>query len=72
MIDLEKHVAEHESLGARRMDKSLGIQRMPDGFALMLDHDEMYFYWLRSDGQESCIHWNKWTVRKCAMAIANS
>jgi hypothetical protein len=68
--DLEKQVADHESFGARRADKSLGFQKMPDGFALMLDADEMYFYWLRADGQYSAEHWNKWAVRKGALCEA--
>lgn len=62
MIDLEKHVADHESFGARRVDASLGIQKMPKGFALMLDADEMYFYWLACDGRQSVQHWNKWAI----------
>jgi hypothetical protein len=64
---LEDHVREHETHGARRCDQSLGIHKMPDGFALMLDADEMYFYWLAYDGRYSDIHWNKWAVRKSAV-----
>ena len=56
--------------GCRRVDQSLGIQKMPEGYALMLDADEMYYFWLRHDGAESCIHWNKWAVRKGAIADA--
>jgi len=67
MVDLEKQVADHERHGARRVDRSLGVQKMPDGFALMLDADEMYFYWLRADGRYGAEHWNKWAVRKGAM-----
>lgn len=64
---LEDHVKDHESQGARRCDSSLGIQKMPDGFALMLDVDEMYFYWLAHDGRYGAEHWNKWAVRNGAM-----
>lgn len=71
MVDLDKQVADHESHGARRVDRSLGIQKMPDGYALMLDADEMYFYWLAYDGRYSAEHWNKWSVRKGAMIRAN-
>lgn len=60
--DLAKQVTDHERHGARRVDRSLGIHKMPDGFALMLDADEMYFYWLAYDGRYSSIHWNKWAV----------
>lgn len=67
---LAEHVKEHEALGGRRVDRALGIQKMPDGYALMLDHDEMYFYWLRDDGAASPIHWDKWLIR-CG-AVQNS
>lgn len=65
-MSLEQHVADHESFGCRRMDKSLGIHKMPEGYALMLDADDMYFYWLTADGKESSIHWNKWAVYRGA------
>jgi hypothetical protein len=42
---------------------NLGIQKMPDGYSLMLDDDGQYFYWERArDGATSVIHWNKWAV----------
>jgi hypothetical protein len=66
-LKLNKHVEQHESFGCSNRSNSLGIQRMPEGYALMLDGDAMYFYWLRFDGNQSCIHWNKWAVRKGAM-----
>lgn len=68
--ELDKQVADHERHGARRMDRSLGIQTMPAGFALMLDADEMYYYWLAYDGRYGAEHWNKWAVRKGAMRAA--
>jgi predicted NUDIX family phosphoesterase len=55
---------------SRRVDDSLGIKRMPKGYALMLDDDEVYFYWRCEDGRESAIHWNKWAVWRGAMADA--
>ena len=67
MMRLEDHVKAHEDLGCQRRDIR---HPMPDGYALMLDHDEMYYYWLRHDGSTSEVHWNKWAVRKGA--IANS
>jgi hypothetical protein len=69
---LAEHVKEHKSLGCHHMDKSLGIQKMPDGYALMLDADDLYFYWLRDDGAVSEIHWNKWAVRKGAVQNSKS
>lgn len=44
------------------MSHSLGIQSMPDGYALMLNADATHFYGLRHDGLESAIHWNKWAI----------
>ena len=64
---LDAIVTDFEVSGSHRVDRSLGIQKMPDGYALMLDGDEMYFYWLREDGAQSEIHWNKWAVRRGAM-----
>lgn len=66
--ELEKHVAFAVSIGCRRCDKMLGIQKMPDGYALMLNGDETHFFWLRHDGTEGHIDWNKWRVRRCAIA----
>ena len=68
--ELCDHVLYHTEMGGRRMDDSLGIQRMPKGYALMLNCDESHFYWLRHDGAESCIHWNKWAVYRGARADA--
>lgn len=48
------------------MRKSLGIQQMPNGYELMLNYDGTHFYWLRYDGVESCIHWDKWAVYRGA------
>jgi hypothetical protein len=47
----------------------LGKAKMPDGYALLLNADESHYFWIRSDGAEGPIHWNKWSARK--MAIAN-
>lgn len=69
-MTLEQHVAGYESHGCQRADKSLGIQTMPEGYALMLDADEMYFFWLHESGAESVIHWNKWAIRKGACVHA--
>lgn len=69
MIDaLDVAVADHVRSGAQRMDEALGIQKMPFGYALMLDHDEIYFYWLRYDGRQGPEHWNKWAAYRMAKA----
>jgi hypothetical protein len=53
-------------------ERSLGIVKMPPGYKLMIDSDEVYYYWLRDDGAESCIHWNKWAVYRGAVADAQA
>ena len=72
MFDLSVQVAEHEKFGAHRMDRSLGIHRMPENFALMLDSDDLYFYWRYADGRYSTQDWNKWRVRRGAKLFAKS
>lgn len=68
---LDVAVAAHVRSGCRLMD--LGIHKMPFGYALMLDADELYFYWLRYDGLESSQHWNKWAIfRGAKMNHANA
>lgn len=65
---LADHVLDHVGLGSHGMDDSLGIQKMPEGYVLMLNSDESHFYWLRYDGVESCICWDKWAVYRGAKA----
>ena len=60
------HVLDHESAGSARCDDALGFVQMPDGYALMLNPDRTHFYWLREDGVESCIHWDKWATYRGA------
>lgn len=59
-------IKEHEKDGCQRACRSLGFAKMPAGYALMLNTDISHFYWLRHDGVESVISWNKWQVRKWA------
>lgn len=66
MMDLSFHVNDHESIGSIDASKSLGIQKMPDGYALMLNPDRTHFYWLRYDGVASVIHWDKWAIYRGA------
>lgn len=63
---LAVHVLDHVDHGCHGMDDSLGIQKMPEGYALMLNSDKSHFYWLRYDGVESCICWDKWAVYRGA------
>ena len=42
---------------------SLGIQKMPDGYALMLNSDGSHYFWMNIEtGSESSEHWDKWAV----------
>jgi hypothetical protein len=66
-VSLADQVNDAVKMGCTRADKMLGFQKMPEGYALMLDADRMYFFWLRHDGCESVIHWNKWAVRAGAI-----
>lgn len=66
MSDLDLHIKDNVSLGSLLMSKSLGIQQMPEGYALMLNGDRTHFYWLRDDGVESAIGWDKWAVYRWA------
>lgn len=65
-MSLDKHVKEHVDLGCSDRSTALGFAKMPEGYALMLDHDEAYFYWLRHDGVQSDIHWDRWAILKSA------
>ncbi|MDA3834355.1 MAG: hypothetical protein PF495_13300, partial [Spirochaetales bacterium] len=55
---LAEAVKEHTDGGCYDASKSLGIQTMPPGYALMLNADHTHFYWLRFDGMESVISWD--------------
>ena len=57
-------------MSERDVSNSLGIQKMPEGYKLMLNADESHFYWERQDGAESCVDWNKWRVWRGAMKDA--
>ena len=67
MISLADHVRDYEQLGCERRDKSLGIKSMPDGYALMLDTDRMYYFWVDGKGKTSVEHWDKWAVWRSAV-----
>lgn len=63
---LSLSVSEREDCGAFLADKMLGFQKMPEGYALMLNSDKSHFYWVRYDGIESSIHWDMWAVYRGA------
>jgi hypothetical protein len=47
-------------------NKSLGIQKMPDGYDLMTDTDRAHYFWIRYDGVESVIDCDKWAAYRGA------
>lgn len=70
LLCLCREIDDHVESGSYHASDSLGIQSMPDGYALMLNHDRTHYYWLRWDGTESAIHWSKWACYRGAKADA--
>lgn len=65
---MSPHLAFNLELGCTDCTHRLGIAKMPDGYALLLNPDETHFFWLRlADGAESSIDWDKWRVRRSAI-----
>ena len=59
--------------GCEDVSHCLGFQKMPDGYALMLDADQMFFFWMqKATGRESVICHDKWAVRRGAVSDALS
>ena len=66
--DLHVHIEDHVNCGATNMNHALGARSMPEGYALMLNADQSHYYWLRHDGTESCISWDRWAAYRGAKA----
>ena len=64
---LRTHVEDARYLGCERADRRLGIQKMPMGYALMLNPDRTHFYWLCENGSHSVLDWDKWSVYRGAV-----
>jgi hypothetical protein len=55
--------------GCTVADQSLGFQKMPAGYHLMLDGDGMFYFWMeRATGRQGAETWDKWAVRRWAIA----
>ena len=67
---LSSVVAEYEKMGCRRIEIGLCNVKMPQGYALMLNADGTHYFWLRQDGVESTIHWNRFVIHRWAKAEA--
>lgn len=59
--------------GCRDVSHCLGIRSMPGGYALMLDADEAYFFWMeKATGRESSITLDRWAAYRGAVADAQA
>lgn len=68
---MSTHLASAIEFGCTDYTNRLGIQKMPPGYALLLNPDESHFFWMCvADGRESTIDWDKWRVRRGAMVDA--
>jgi hypothetical protein len=65
---LEATVKDFENFGCTRVDRMLGFGKMPEGYALMLDSDDMYFFWVNDRGEDGPTTWDKWQARRMAIA----
>lgn len=66
MTNLHVHIEDHVNCGAINMNHALGSRSMPEGYALMLNADQTHYYWLRHDGAESTICWDRWAAYRGA------
>jgi len=64
--ELQSEVADCLKYGCQDWSGRLGIATMPEGYALILNPDGSHFFWLRHDGAESPIHWDKWAIYRGA------
>lgn len=70
---MNPHLKHNLDLGCADYSARLGFAKMPAGYALLLNPDETHFFWLcLSDGRESSIDWNRWRVRRKAIADAKA
>jgi hypothetical protein len=69
--NMHPDVAFELELGCVDYTDRLGIAKMPAGYRLYLNPDYTHFFWIReSDGAQSSINWDKWAVRREAIADA--
>jgi hypothetical protein len=47
-----------------------GRARIPEGYAILLNADRSHYFWIRADGAEGPIHWDKWAAVRMAKANA--
>ena len=61
---LARQVADAISLGCFKAN--IGRARCPAGYAIMVDPDGVYTFWLDWNGRQSVSHWSKWAVLRGA------
>ena len=66
MDELEGAIKGYEESGCADVSKSLGIQKMPIGYALILNSDRTHYFWITAN-LESCISWDKWAAYRGAV-----
>lgn len=70
-MGIEEEIKSLEGLGCINYNDRLGFHSVPNGYALMLNADYSHFFYVRFDGKESCIHWNRWAVLRWIKQDAN-
>lgn len=66
MSELKIAITEYEKSGCIDMSQSLGIQKMPGGYALILNSDRTHYFWI-TGSLESVISWDKWAAYRGAV-----
>lgn len=61
-MEFEAELKDYLECGCIDYSKRLGIVTIPEGYALLLNSDYSHFFYIKSGGFESCIHWNKWAI----------
>lgn len=57
--------------GCRDVSHILGMRKMPEGYALMIDADDMFFFGMdKTTGVECNSTWDKWGVYRWAKSRA--
>ena len=61
-MEIDELVEDYVSGGCTDYSDRLGFCDVPMGYALLLNRDESHFFYIKEDGKESSIHWDKWAV----------
>lgn len=61
-MDFEQELQSYIDDDCTDYSDRLGIVKIPEGYALLLNRDRTHFFYIKAGGVESCIHWSKWAV----------